>query len=54
MDKNVIQVSEKLILAIQERECLWNQKNEHYHSRDVQWRTWNEVVSSLFKSSIKW
>lgn len=47
MDKDVIQDSEKLILAIQERECLWNQKNEHYHSRNVQQRTWNEVAEEL-------
>ena len=43
MDKDVIQImdTEKLI---QERECLWNQRSEYYHSRDVQQRIWNEVA----------
>ncbi|XP_014247423.1 uncharacterized protein LOC106665490 [Cimex lectularius] len=36
--------AEKLILLIQERECLWNHKSEHYHSRDIQRRFWNEVA----------
>nr|XP_022911579.1 uncharacterized protein LOC111422607 [Onthophagus taurus] len=36
--------TEKLILLIQERECLWNQKNDNYHSRDDQRRSWNEVA----------
>ncbi|XP_039297226.1 uncharacterized protein LOC111059543 [Nilaparvata lugens] len=36
--------TESLIMLIQERESLWNQKSEYYHSRDVQRRLWNEVA----------
>lgn len=47
MDKDAIKDLEKFIIYIQERECLWNQKNKHYHSRDIQRRIWNEVAEEF-------
>lgn len=42
---------EKLITCVHERPALWDQKNKHYHNRDIVRRCWSEVAEECESDS---
>lgn len=44
---------EKLIIGVQHRLALWDQRNKHYHNRDVVRRNWIEVAQECGASDGK-